>query len=164
MLVLRPLGGTEDEVAAVYVPLEPVEPAHFELPDPEDVGDHRRLGCCGMPCGSGSGRVPVRFGRSRRSLSSRDRTGVAPLLMGLQLDPVRILIADDVGIGKTVEAGLLARERFDRAEIQRPLSSALRTWPSSGRRSCMTAHRRRACPTGDGHPVGAEHWRRRVDL
>jgi hypothetical protein len=26
MLVLRPLGGTEDEVAGIYLPLEPVEP------------------------------------------------------------------------------------------------------------------------------------------
>ena len=26
LLVLRPLGGTEDEVAGVYLPLEPVEP------------------------------------------------------------------------------------------------------------------------------------------
>jgi hypothetical protein len=39
--------------------------------------------------------------------------------MGLKLDPVRLLIADDVGIGKTVEALLVARELLDRGEIQR---------------------------------------------
>ena len=36
--------------------------------------------------------------------------------MALKLDPVRLLIADDVGIGKTVEAGLVARELLDRGE------------------------------------------------
>jgi len=39
--------------------------------------------------------------------------------MALQLDPVRLLIADDVGIGKTVEAGLVARELMDRGEASR---------------------------------------------
>lgn len=41
MLILRPLGGTDDETAGVYLPLETVEAAHFELPDPDDVGDYR---------------------------------------------------------------------------------------------------------------------------
>ena len=33
-----PLGGTEDEVAGVYLPLETVEPATFDLPDPTKRG------------------------------------------------------------------------------------------------------------------------------
>ena len=39
--------------------------------------------------------------------------------MALKLDPVRLLIADDVGIGKTIEAALIARELLDRGEIAR---------------------------------------------
>jgi SNF2 family DNA or RNA helicase len=39
--------------------------------------------------------------------------------MALKQDPVRILIADDVGIGKTIEACLIARELIDRGETQR---------------------------------------------
>jgi hypothetical protein len=39
--------------------------------------------------------------------------------MALKLDPVRILIADDVGVGKTIEACLIARELLDRGEISR---------------------------------------------
>jgi superfamily II DNA or RNA helicase len=39
--------------------------------------------------------------------------------MALRLDPVRLFIADDVGVGKTIEALLVARELLDRGEIQR---------------------------------------------
>ena len=39
--------------------------------------------------------------------------------MALRLDPVRLLIADDVGIGKTVESLLIARELLDRGEVKR---------------------------------------------
>ncbi len=35
------------------------------------------------------------------------------------MDPVRILIADDGGVGKTIEACLIARELLDRGEISR---------------------------------------------
>ena len=44
---------------------------------------------------------------------------LVPLLMALKLDPVRLLIADDVGVGKTIEAGLIARELLDRGDIER---------------------------------------------
>jgi SNF2 family DNA or RNA helicase len=39
--------------------------------------------------------------------------------MALKLDTVRLLIADDVGIGKTIEAALVARELLDRGEVER---------------------------------------------
>ena len=41
MLILRPLGGTEDEVAGVLTSVEKVETASFSLPTVEDLGDHR---------------------------------------------------------------------------------------------------------------------------
>src|SRR6185503_13640477 len=44
---------------------------------------------------------------------------LVPLLMALKLDPVRLLIADDVGIGKTIEAALIARELLDRGDVER---------------------------------------------
>ena len=41
------------------------------------------------------------------------------LLMALRMDPVRLLIADDVGIGKTVESALIARELLDSGVAKR---------------------------------------------
>jgi len=35
------------------------------------------------------------------------------------MNPVRLLIADDVGIGKTIEAGMIARELLDRGLARR---------------------------------------------
>ncbi|BCL80058.1 ATP-dependent helicase HepA [Ktedonobacteria bacterium brp13] len=121
MLILRPLGGTNDEVAGIYLPLESqdVESAQFSLPNPEQSGDHF------------SGRLlrdAVRFGfrssagpfRSFARIAVEPRPyQLVPLLMALRLDPIRILISDDVGIGKTVEAGLIAREMLDRKEVSR---------------------------------------------
>jgi hypothetical protein len=39
--------------------------------------------------------------------------------MALRLDPIRMLIADDVGVGKMVEGLLISRELYDRGEIKR---------------------------------------------
>ena len=43
LLVLRPLGGTDDEIAGILPALEEVAPATFDLPDPTDIGDARNL-------------------------------------------------------------------------------------------------------------------------
>jgi superfamily II DNA or RNA helicase len=39
--------------------------------------------------------------------------------MALKLETVRMLIADDVGVGKTIEAALIAREMLDRGDAHR---------------------------------------------
>jgi hypothetical protein len=41
------------------------------------------------------------------------------LLIALRLDPIRLLVADDAGVGKTIEGPLIAREMLDRGEIKR---------------------------------------------
>ncbi len=120
-LLLRPLGGTEQEVAGVYLPLEgdDVQPAAFDLPDPARPGDFRscRLLRDAVRLGFRSGAGPFRSS-ARLNVEPRPYQ-LVPLLMGLKLDPVRLLLADDVGIGKTIEAALLARELLDRGEIRR---------------------------------------------
>lgn len=119
MLMLRPLGGRDDEIAGVYLPLETVEPATFALPNPAQLGDYRS-------CKLLRDAVRLGFRSSAGAFRSFGRIAVeprpyqlVPLLMALKLDPVRIMIADDVGIGKTVEAILIVRELLDRGEIQR---------------------------------------------
>src|SRR5205807_1238955 len=119
LLVLRPLGGAEDEVTGIYRPLEAVEPARFALPDPNAPGDYRscRLLRDAVRLGFRSSAGPFRsFGR----IAAEPRPyQLVPLLMALKLDPIRLLIADDVGIGKTIEAALIAREMLDRGDAQR---------------------------------------------
>ncbi|MBN1284870.1 MAG: DEAD/DEAH box helicase [Anaerolineae bacterium] len=116
-LLLRPLGGADAEIAGILTALEHVEPATFSLPDPQQTGDHRaaRLLRDAVRLGFRSGAGPFRS-FARINVEPRPYQ-LVPLLMALKLDPVRLLIADDVGIGKTVEALLIARELLDRGEI-----------------------------------------------
>ena len=119
LIVLRPLGGTEDEVTGIYLPLEDVEPAQFDLPEPTKLGDYRscRLLRDAVRLGFRSSAGPFRS-FARLAVEPRPYQ-LVPLLLALKLDPVRLLIADDVGIGKTIEACLVARELLDRGECQR---------------------------------------------
>ncbi|MCX6872666.1 MAG: helicase-related protein [Verrucomicrobia bacterium] len=118
-LIVRPLGGTLQETAGIHSALETVEPATFQPPVRSDLGDFVscRLLRDAVRFGFRSSAGPFRsFGR----LAVQPRPyQLVPLLMALKLDPIRLLIADDVGIGKTVEACLIAREMLDRGEITR---------------------------------------------
>jgi len=113
LLLLRPLGGSDEEVSGLLTQLESVEHAHFAPPDPESPGDHlsARLLRDAVRLGFRQSAGPFRsFGR----LAFEPRPyQLLPLLMALRQDPIRLLIADDVGIGKTIEAALIARELLD---------------------------------------------------
>jgi superfamily II DNA or RNA helicase len=119
LLVLRPLTGTDDEISGILPQLEDVSPATFGMPRPSDLGDHSsaRLLHEAVRLGVRASAGPFRsFGR----LAFEPRPyQLVPLLMALRLDPIRLLIADDVGIGKTIEASLIARELYDRHTIRR---------------------------------------------
>ncbi|MER5430481.1 helicase-related protein [Streptomyces sp. NPDC002588] len=110
LLVLRPLGGADDDIAGVLPGLETVVPATFAPPTPSDLGDQQAAGLLrtALRIGFRSGAGPF---RSLASIAVDPRPyQLVPLLMALRQDTVRLLIADDVGIGKTVEAGLIAAE------------------------------------------------------
>lgn len=127
--LLRPLTGATDEVVAVHkeltdiigysLPEERVRSATFPLPTVDDLADAASAELLWQ-----AARLTLREGaapfRSLGRISIRPRTyQFVPLLMALRLDPVRLLIADDVGVGKTIEALLIARELWDRGEIER---------------------------------------------
>lgn len=117
---LRPLSGSEEQVCGIYTILgEKFESATFPPPKAEHLQNHESgrllLDAARLSLRSGAG--PFRcLGR----LSVRPRSyQLVPLLMALRQEIIRLLISDDVGIGKTVEAGLIARELLDRGEIRR---------------------------------------------
>ncbi|MGA5567158.1 DEAD/DEAH box helicase [Streptomyces pseudogriseolus] len=119
MLVLRPLGGSEDDIAAVFPSFEEVRPAEFAAPSPDDLGDQRAAGLLrtALRIGFRSGAGPF---RSLASIAVEPRAyQLVPLLMALRQRTVRLLISDDVGIGKTVEAGLIAKELLAQGEATR---------------------------------------------
>lgn len=120
-LRLRPLSGADDESIALIPELElhPVEPATFDWPDPAHAGNHAAAlllrDALRLTLRAGAGPF-----RSFGNIAVEPRGyQLVPLLMALRLSTVRLLIADDVGIGKTIEAGLIARELMDRGEIAR---------------------------------------------
>jgi len=123
ILRLRPLTGGDDESVELFLPLEDrdLAPSTFPEPDPTRAGD--AVG------------VRLLFNAARLGLRSTvapfralARIGVVPrpyqfvpLLMALRQRIVRLLIADDVGVGKTIEAALVARELLDRGLARRLL-------------------------------------------
>jgi superfamily II DNA or RNA helicase len=115
-LVLRPLGGGDDEVAGVFPALEQVRPSTFEAPDPNDAGPASSAGLLrtalriGFRASAGPFRSLARLAVEPRAYQ------LVPLLMALRQETVRMLISDDVGIGKTVEAGLIAGELLEQGD------------------------------------------------
>ena len=109
-LLVRPLGGREDETTLLLPGIDDIAAAEFDVPSVDDRGDAAR----------------ARLLRDGLRLSFRDTTGpfrsfaqlavsprnyqLVPLMMATAQHTTRLLIADGVGVGKTVEAGLIAAE------------------------------------------------------
>jgi superfamily II DNA or RNA helicase len=117
-LLLQPLGGGADDVAGVF-PDEGVEAASFPPPQADDLGDAAATDLL---------RTALRVGFTGSAGPFRSLAGISvsprsyqyvPLLMALRQDVVRLLIADDVGVGKTIEAGLIAAELLAQGTVRR---------------------------------------------
>ena len=123
LVVVKPLGGSEEETTGVYLPLQIPEDtptdAQFAPPTAEDLGDisTARFLYDGARLAFRNGAGPF---RALAKLSFRPRAyQIVPLVMALRQKIVRLLVADDVGVGKTVEALLVVREMIERAQVKR---------------------------------------------
>ena len=120
VLRLRPLTGTAADDFLLDTSLEPdVSPASFPPPDPEKAGTFSQAlllrDALRLSLRAGAGPL-----RSFGNLAFAPRAyQLVPLMMALRDPVVRLLIADDVGVGKTIESGLILRELLDRGEIER---------------------------------------------
>lgn len=120
-LNVRPVTGSEEDRTRIHLPveIEPVREARFPLPSAHQLSGHdsalllRDALLLSLQRGAGPFRSVGQISVEPRAYQ------LVPLLMALKLDPVRLLIADDVGVGKTIEALLIARELLDRGDIER---------------------------------------------
>ncbi len=121
VLRVRPVSGSEEDQTYIHMALEavPVADASFPKPEPSQKAGHdaalllRDALVLSLRRGAGPFRSFGQIAIEPRAYQ------LVPLLMALKLDPVRLLIADDVGIGKTIEAALIARELLDRGDVER---------------------------------------------
>ncbi len=121
VLQVRPVSGSEEDRTLIHLALEaePVTEAKFPPPDPKQKASHdaalllRDALLLSLRRGAGPFRSFGQIALEPRAYQ------LVPLLMALKLDPVRLLIADDVGVGKTIEAALIARELLDRGDVER---------------------------------------------
>jgi hypothetical protein len=133
-LRVRPISGSEEDQTLIYLPLEPepVREARFPAPDPSHLGGHdaalllRDALLLSLRRGAGPFRSFGQIAVEPRAYQ------LVPLLMALKLDPVRLLIADDVGVGKTIEGALIPASCSTAATSSAASCSARRTSSSSG--------------------------------
>lgn len=123
LLMLKPVGGSDDEITAVFLPLNMPgdEVKETKFPDPS-INDLHNFASARMLYEAT--RLSFRNAsgpfRCMGKLSFRPRSyQVVPLVMALKQDVVRLLVADDVGVGKTIEALMIVKEMIERGEIKR---------------------------------------------
>lgn len=123
LLMVKPLGGSDEEITGIFLPLakdfEKIEEAKFKEPSPSQIGNFETAKILYNASKLSLRNAAGPF-RCMGKLSFRPRSyQVVPLVMALKQDTTRLLIADDVGIGKTIEALLIIKEIIERGEIRR---------------------------------------------
>ena len=123
LIVLKPLGGMDEETMAVFEPVlqehDKIEKDFFEYPTAEDLDSYLTAKLLYDAARLSFRQVSGPF-RCMGKLSFRPRSyQLVPLIMALKQPVTRLLNADDVGVGKTVEALLILRELMERGIVKR---------------------------------------------
>ena len=123
LLLLKPLGGSDEEITGIFKPLaneaDKPQTYNFIKPSENDLGDFASAKLLYNAARFSFRNAAGPF-RCLGKLSFRPRSyQMVPLIMALKQDTTRLLIADDVGVGKTIEALLVAKELYERKEIKR---------------------------------------------
>lgn len=122
LILLKPLGGSDDEIISVFEPVlqhfDKIEKDEFPKPDKSDLDSFLTAKLLYDAARLSFRQVSGPF-RCMGKLSFRPRSyQLVPLIMALKLPTTRLLIADDVGVGKTIEAILILRELLERGTIK----------------------------------------------
>ncbi len=122
ILLIRPLDGVEEETTGIYIPLHIGEdmpkPAEFPPPSEDDLGNFSTASLLYDAARFSFRNVSGPF-RSFGKLSFRLKSyQIVPLIMSLKQEQIRLLIADDVGVGKTIEALTIVKELIERGELK----------------------------------------------
>jgi superfamily II DNA or RNA helicase len=122
IILLKPLGGSDDEMISIFEPVlqafDKLEEDQFELPDKSDLDSFLTAKLLYDAARLSFRQVSGPF-RCMGKLSFRPRSyQLVPLIMALKQNITRLLVADDVGVGKTIEAILILRELLERGIIK----------------------------------------------
>ena len=105
----------------LYLPLEQVEPGQLPTPDPQIVGSVQSLDLMLRAFRLSMMHSTAPLLALQRSRALPVEYQLVPVVMALGHQKVRLLIADDIGLGKTVEAGLVMSELMARGLARRIL-------------------------------------------
>ncbi|MFE9426190.1 helicase-related protein [Kitasatospora sp. NPDC006697] len=118
LVVARPLDGDLELVTALFE--HEIKEPGFKPPavGSDEIGDFAAAGLLRTALRVSATAGPGPF-RSLAGLAVQPRQyQLVPLMMALKMPVVRLLIGDDVGVGKTVEAALIAKELLEEGAVR----------------------------------------------
>ncbi len=111
----------QTEQVQFYIPFENMQSGELPLPTPNQIGTYQaqQLLLRAYRLSMLHGTAPL-LSLQRSRVIPKDYQ-LVPVVMSLEMPRVRLLLADDVGLGKTIEAGLILTELMARQLARRVL-------------------------------------------
>ncbi|UCC63067.1 MAG: DEAD/DEAH box helicase family protein, partial [Anaerolineae bacterium] len=121
LLMVTSIDGGQPEQRRLYLPFEDVQPGQLDPPSARVIGrpQAQDLLLRAFRLSLLHGTAPL-LSLQRSGAIPKDYQ-LVPVVMALEMPRVRMLIADDVGLGKTIEAGLIVTELLTRQMAARLL-------------------------------------------